>query len=201
MASFVPDTARSAGLQVEMGTKAWCKMYEILVAYELAPPTPKCNTVHLCEAPGAFITATNHYLRQMYVTRPHIARLLVLREHEIASALGMIPCLQFLCVFTSFLCTCGGAHVRAESLTYPHILTSARGRTHYQPPRSYRDDLDFNWRAITLNPWYVAAFVESVVTGVNFIPIPNTHAHQRNGGGSWNACCASSTTVHKLVPM
>lgn len=51
---------------VEMGTKAWCKMFEILVAYQLQPPTPECTSVHLCEAPGAFITATNHYLRQIY---------------------------------------------------------------------------------------------------------------------------------------
>jgi hypothetical protein len=45
-------------LKVEMGTKAWCKVFEILVAYQLEPPTPECITVHLCEAPGAFITAT-----------------------------------------------------------------------------------------------------------------------------------------------
>lgn len=83
-ASLSPITPALRDFQVEMGTKAWCKMYEILVAYELAPPTPECSTVHVCEAPGAFITATNHYLRQMYVPLTHCA-LLMLREYEMTS--------------------------------------------------------------------------------------------------------------------
>jgi hypothetical protein len=67
---FMLQTADLTGavrrFNVEMGTKAWCKMFEILVAYQLEPSTAECTTVHLCEAPGAFITATNHYLRQVY---------------------------------------------------------------------------------------------------------------------------------------
>lgn len=61
---------RSPGLEVEMSTVAWAKMYEMLHFHYLLPPrsaelprsTP-INTVHICEAPGAFISATNHFLK------------------------------------------------------------------------------------------------------------------------------------------
>eukprot|EP00039_Didymoeca_costata_P006145 m.87788 g.87788 ORF g.87788 m.87788 type:complete len:1026 (-) comp13129_c2_seq6:2002-5079(-) len=53
-------------IECEMCTKAFCKMFEILVAYALAPTSNNVRTVHLCEAPGAFIAATNHYLRQIF---------------------------------------------------------------------------------------------------------------------------------------
>ena len=48
----------------ELCTQAWVKFYEVLVHHSLV--TLDCEatfTVHLCEAPGAFITALNHYLR------------------------------------------------------------------------------------------------------------------------------------------
>ncbi|KAK4327078.1 hypothetical protein Pmani_002452 [Petrolisthes manimaculis] len=71
--------------QAEMVTQAWLKFYEILNTYPIvpedgmetevnllpeAPHKETCheeaqlpfNTLHLCEAPGAFITALNHYL-------------------------------------------------------------------------------------------------------------------------------------------
>lgn len=65
---------------VEMATIAWAKMYEACVRFALFPATPKestaraigtnsethastCATVHLCEAPGAFVAACNHYVR------------------------------------------------------------------------------------------------------------------------------------------
>jgi cap2 methyltransferase len=57
----------------EMCTIAWAKMMECIVAYDLLPEDsqslgmkggiPSTASVHLCEAPGAFICATNHYLR------------------------------------------------------------------------------------------------------------------------------------------
>ena len=53
-------------IRAEMSTRAFCKMFELLSGYNLAPQTPAVRTVHLCEAPGAFIAATNHYLRQTF---------------------------------------------------------------------------------------------------------------------------------------
>ncbi|XP_003970104.2 cap-specific mRNA (nucleoside-2'-O-)-methyltransferase 2 isoform X2 [Takifugu rubripes] len=51
----------------EICTQAWCKFYEILGTFDLPPlealHNGELNTVHLCEAPGAFITALNHYLK------------------------------------------------------------------------------------------------------------------------------------------
>ncbi|KAJ3593837.1 hypothetical protein NHX12_006171 [Muraenolepis orangiensis] len=49
----------------EICTQAWCKFYEILGSFSLLPEEAvsngELNTVHLCEAPGAFISALNHY--------------------------------------------------------------------------------------------------------------------------------------------
>ena len=52
-------------LNVELGTQAWGKIYEILVQFNLIPYPPdqgKWISLHLCEAPGAFISGLNHYL-------------------------------------------------------------------------------------------------------------------------------------------
>jgi cap2 methyltransferase len=60
--------------QAELCTVAWAKMYESIAFCNLLPPdcqalgqasdgNPFALTVHLCEAPGAFIAATNHYIR------------------------------------------------------------------------------------------------------------------------------------------
>lgn len=47
----------------EMVTNAWLKMYEMLNLFDnLIPNQGSIKTFHLCEAPGAFISATNHYL-------------------------------------------------------------------------------------------------------------------------------------------
>jgi cap2 methyltransferase len=50
---------------VELCTQAWCKFHEILGKFELIPEDSSAvlETVHICEAPGAFITSLNHYLR------------------------------------------------------------------------------------------------------------------------------------------
>jgi cap2 methyltransferase len=52
----------------ELCTKAWCKMFEMLHTFELLPTVAfaqrrPVRTLHVCEAPGAFICATNHFLR------------------------------------------------------------------------------------------------------------------------------------------
>ena len=48
-----------------MCTQAWCKFHEVLGTYpsiaELSAAR-ELNTVHLCEAPGAFIASLNHFL-------------------------------------------------------------------------------------------------------------------------------------------
>ncbi|XP_022094636.1 cap-specific mRNA (nucleoside-2'-O-)-methyltransferase 2-like [Acanthaster planci] len=54
---------------VELCTQAWCKFYEIVSSYDVIPldltgREGACfNSVHLCEAPGAFVTSLNHYLK------------------------------------------------------------------------------------------------------------------------------------------
>lgn len=51
----------------EFLTQAWCKFYEILSSYPLLSQTTinrgKFKSVHLCEAPGAFVTSLNHWLK------------------------------------------------------------------------------------------------------------------------------------------
>ncbi len=56
-------------LQLEMCTIAWLKMYEMLCSFDLVPKVDQgrpgsavFRSVHVCEAPGAFICATNHYV-------------------------------------------------------------------------------------------------------------------------------------------
>lgn len=45
-------------------SQAWLKMYEILNEYELFPTDiTTLNTFHICEAPGNFIAAINHYAK------------------------------------------------------------------------------------------------------------------------------------------
>jgi hypothetical protein len=62
---LVPELRRA--VQPELCTVAWTKMYEMLSAFAaLLPPLnlPRpISTLHLCEAPGAFVCALNHYLR------------------------------------------------------------------------------------------------------------------------------------------
>ncbi|XP_062868807.1 cap-specific mRNA (nucleoside-2'-O-)-methyltransferase 2 [Trichomycterus rosablanca] len=51
----------------ELCTQAWAKFYEILGTFELLPERAlqdgELNSVHLCEAPGAFVSALNHFLQ------------------------------------------------------------------------------------------------------------------------------------------
>lgn len=47
----------------EYVTQAWLKMYEILSTFPVIDSkNPKFKSFHMCEAPGAFILATNHYV-------------------------------------------------------------------------------------------------------------------------------------------
>ncbi|CAF1271805.1 unnamed protein product [Adineta steineri] len=51
-------------LHIEIGTQAWAKMFEILAKFQLINHVnnEKWRTLHLCEAPGGFISALNHFL-------------------------------------------------------------------------------------------------------------------------------------------
>lgn len=46
----------------ELCTQAWCKFYEIASTYLNLETKKSFFTVHLCEAPGAFVTSLNHFL-------------------------------------------------------------------------------------------------------------------------------------------
>ncbi|XP_037309134.2 cap-specific mRNA (nucleoside-2'-O-)-methyltransferase 2 [Pungitius pungitius] len=71
-AGKVIAAVRSAA-NAEICTQAWCKFFEILGTFDLLPEEAlqngELNTVHLCEAPGAFITALNHYTKTSESTR------------------------------------------------------------------------------------------------------------------------------------
>ncbi|RLU27367.1 hypothetical protein DMN91_001169 [Ooceraea biroi] len=55
--------------QPELLTQAWCKFYEIACSFPLVPMDEirregdHFMSVHLCEAPGAFVAALNHWLK------------------------------------------------------------------------------------------------------------------------------------------
>lgn len=54
-------------VNAELCTQAWCKFHEILCSFPIIPQEAfqngKLNSLHLCEAPGAFIASLNHYLK------------------------------------------------------------------------------------------------------------------------------------------
>ncbi|XP_023235099.1 cap-specific mRNA (nucleoside-2'-O-)-methyltransferase 2-like [Centruroides sculpturatus] len=61
-AGFVLNTVRCE-IGPELLTQAWLKFYEILSSYPLVPCGVRdFSSFHLCEAPGAFVTALNHYV-------------------------------------------------------------------------------------------------------------------------------------------
>ncbi|XP_058121931.1 cap-specific mRNA (nucleoside-2'-O-)-methyltransferase 2 [Anopheles ziemanni] len=51
-------------IRAEFVTQAFAKLYECVSAYELVDVAlDQLYSVHLCEAPGAFVTGLNHYIR------------------------------------------------------------------------------------------------------------------------------------------
>ncbi|KAK0179890.1 hypothetical protein PV327_005601 [Microctonus hyperodae] len=54
-------------INAEFPTQAWCKFYENLSFFKLIPEKSmrenQLKSIHLCEAPGAFVTALNHWLK------------------------------------------------------------------------------------------------------------------------------------------
>ncbi|NXN95150.1 CMTR2 methyltransferase, partial [Rhinopomastus cyanomelas] len=66
---IIPHVKKS--VNAELCTQAWCKFHEILCTFPLLPEEAlqdgELNSVHLCEAPGAFIASLNHYLKSHHV--------------------------------------------------------------------------------------------------------------------------------------
>uniref|UniRef100_A0A1A9WYX6 Cap-specific mRNA (nucleoside-2'-O-)-methyltransferase 2 n=1 Tax=Glossina brevipalpis TaxID=37001 RepID=A0A1A9WYX6_9MUSC len=52
--------------KAEFVTVAWCKFYECLGRFPQLIKGPHMNSLHLCETPGAFIAALNHFLCSRY---------------------------------------------------------------------------------------------------------------------------------------
>ncbi|XP_065837285.1 cap-specific mRNA (nucleoside-2'-O-)-methyltransferase 2-like isoform X2 [Oscarella lobularis] len=51
-------------IKPELCTQAWAKFHEIVTSFPLiSTRSGSLKTVHLCEAPGAFITSLNHYIK------------------------------------------------------------------------------------------------------------------------------------------
>lgn len=60
-AGTVAQTLRKTA-KPELLTQAWEKFHECFHTFQLGPKAKDFNTVHLCEAPGAFVTSLNHAL-------------------------------------------------------------------------------------------------------------------------------------------
>lgn len=67
--TYIINTLKSQ-YRIELLTQAWCKFYECLNQFDLISHEAKVegelNSIHLCEAPGAFISSLNHYLSSNY---------------------------------------------------------------------------------------------------------------------------------------
>ena len=51
-------------VKAELPTQAWAKFYSILSEFNLVPSVKQIfSSFHLCEAPGAFITSLNHFIK------------------------------------------------------------------------------------------------------------------------------------------
>lgn len=64
--NIVPLLSRH--VNVELGSQAFAKFYTILNTFDIFASIKLNNvsTVHLCEAPGSFVTSLNHYIRSNY---------------------------------------------------------------------------------------------------------------------------------------
>ncbi len=61
-ANIIPSVRNQFG--PELCTQGWTKMQEILNSFAIVPHRDvRLNSLHLCEAPGAFLTSVNHFLK------------------------------------------------------------------------------------------------------------------------------------------
>lgn len=65
-AGYINEALR-CNFHPELCTQAWAKFHELLsfgdIVPDIAISTCKLNAIHVCEAPGAFISSLNHFLR------------------------------------------------------------------------------------------------------------------------------------------
>lgn len=63
-AGEIVSKVRNGSVKGEFVTQAWCKLYEILANFpELCAANETVfKALHVCEAPGGFVAALNHYL-------------------------------------------------------------------------------------------------------------------------------------------
>jgi hypothetical protein len=74
----------------ESVTNAWIKMYEMLnLFHDIIPKKEVVKTFHICEAPGAFISATNHYLSNRHQELDWYAQTLKPRTDECHSKFAL----------------------------------------------------------------------------------------------------------------
>lgn len=61
-ANIIPEVRKK--FNAELCTQGWTKLHEILTVFNIVPDSMiRLNSLHLCEAPGAFVTSLNHYLK------------------------------------------------------------------------------------------------------------------------------------------
>lgn len=61
-ATIIPAIRKQ--FNTELCTQGWTKLHEMLTIFNIVPDSMiRLNSLHLCEAPGAFITSLNHYIK------------------------------------------------------------------------------------------------------------------------------------------
>ncbi|XP_064602551.1 cap-specific mRNA (nucleoside-2'-O-)-methyltransferase 2-like [Liolophura sinensis] len=75
----------------ELCTQAWCKFYEIVSVFPLVCLQKETLvSVHLCEAPGAFVTSFNHYLSSQGFSGSWVWRATTLNPYYEGNSLGQM---------------------------------------------------------------------------------------------------------------
>lgn len=64
LASSLPHVLRTE-FGIDMASMAWIKMYELLQSIHFPSSSSRVRTMHLCEAPGAFVSSLIHYINRL----------------------------------------------------------------------------------------------------------------------------------------
>ena len=67
--------------------KAWLKFYECLAQFDVVGELPQRSSifqsVHICEAPGAFVAALNHFLQLCHPSLEVVNRITISKPREL----------------------------------------------------------------------------------------------------------------------